>query len=96
MFTEKKYIVVCHGCGRFHEYVSAFISAPMSIGFPPDAQGRRWVVPNLGCPECLADPTKPIRHAFDHGMSAAAMARAESEFAAEWRAKLEARKLAAQ
>lgn len=95
MFTRKTYVVVCHGCGRFHEYVSEFISAPMSIGFEPDAQGRRWIVPNLGCPECLADPTKPIREAFYHGMSSEARARATREFNAEWRAKLEARKLAA-
>lgn len=102
MFTKKTYILVCHGCGRFHEKESEFLSVPFSIGFDVPNTNNRWSIPALGCPECMATPRTmgpngkedrskhPIANAFDNGMTLEARARANSEFL-EWLPKLEAR-----
>lgn len=78
MWGPKAYTVVCHGCGAIRQEVSSFLSSSLSIGAKLD-DGRMLCVPAWGCRACVTDPAKPIRHAFDHGMTAEARARFESE-----------------
>lgn len=103
MFSPKVYVLVCHGCGAFHEMKAEFLAAPMSMRFPcpptDDGKEREWSVPALGCPDCMKAPRdangeNPIGRAFKHGMTPEAAARAQREFAETWRSKLEARKAA--
>lgn len=96
MLSEKTYILVCHGCGKFHEKKSCFMSTPLSIGFT--GTGDRlmtWAVPAMGCPDCMAVQTPnrddhPIRRAWLNGMTPEARERANREFK-EWEPKLEAK-----
>lgn len=98
MFTEKIYILVCHGCGRFHEQRAQFLSAGSALAFESTSRKDvKWVVPTLGCEDCLHTHTDnpddhPIRKAFLHGMTPEARDRANREFKQEWEAKLEAAK----
>src|SRR5437764_13977638 len=86
MFAPKTYIVVCHGCGKFYEKVSSFLSAPIAVKFPASLNGTSWVVPNLACPECMKTP-EVVREAYLHGMSPAARERAFAEFP-QWEPRL--------
>lgn len=98
MFTERDYVCVCHGCGRFHIVRSMFISVPMSMSFPTgDEKGTQWCVPALGCLSCQLTPRdangdNPISLAWKHGSTPAALMVAVNAFNTEWRAKLEAQK----
>ncbi len=94
MFTPKDYIVVCHGCGKFHIVVAHFLGMPLSIGFKDGV--TTWCIPAYACPECQSEPSVigkdgrrcgRIKDAFVHGMSADARARANSEFP-EWLPRL--------
>lgn len=100
MFSEKDYIMVCHGCGKFHIVRSMFISTPCAIQFK--VEGSCYIVPNYACPECNHEPSVigpdnryvgRIRDAFLFGMSAESRERANREFYEAWRAKIDATKI---
>ena len=67
-FGEFDYLMVCHGCGKFHTQRSAFISTPMSIGFSFE-DGTNLCVGAYGCADCMTAPGKPIRKAYYEGMT---------------------------
>lgn len=95
MFAPKVYILVCHGCGKFHEMKSEFISVPMSARFDIPESNKSWCIPCLGCPDCMATPRDsngdgPIARAWKNGMTPEAWARANKEFT-EWLPILEER-----
>lgn len=96
--SPKTYILVCHGCGAFHELETAFLSSPLAISFDVPGEPRRsWCVPMRACPTCHAIVTErredhPIARAFAHGMTPEARARANREYSETWLARLEARK----
>jgi hypothetical protein len=81
MLGERTNIVVCHGCGTFHEKTSRLPASPLAMAFEePGAEAvRNWIVPVWGCPTCAATPGV-IRKAFDQGSSPAARAKAQAEF----------------
>ncbi len=97
MFSPRTHILVCHGCGTFHEITTEFLSSPLAVKMPESADGRFWVLPNRACPDCMAESAKtPIingRHtgrvskAYDHGMDAEAKANMLAQWP-EWEPKV--------
>lgn len=98
MFGPKDYILVCHGCGKFHVVRSEFLSVPMSYRFDiPGDSGRFWTIPAHGCPECASEPSVigpdnryvgRLRDGYLFGMSPESRERANREFL-EWLPRLE-------
>jgi len=72
MFTEKDYVLICHGCGRLHTVRATFLSSPMSVAVD------NWTVPAMGCPECCK--TGKQGEAYRNGMTPEALERAVFEF----------------
>jgi hypothetical protein len=81
MLAPKDYIMVCHGCGKFHTVHSAFISSSVAIRL------ENWCIPCYSCVDCRQVPER-IYEAWKNGMSADARAKAQSEFESEWKEKL--------
>lgn len=62
------YVMLCHGCGKFHAVRAYFISTPLAIQFKFE-DGSLLNCPASGCKTCMVDPTRPIRKAFFDGMT---------------------------
>jgi hypothetical protein len=86
MLGEKDYVLVCHGCGKFHVVRAMFMSMPLATMFDdPDNSRKRWCVPNRGCDDCIG--TGIIKTAYEKGMTPEARERANREFV-EWLPRL--------
>lgn len=85
MFPKRDYIVVCHGCGKFHIIKTEFLSSSISFAFKTP-EGTTWTVQGCGCKECMMENKKDgrIRDAFRNGMKPEVRERAEKEFNDYW------------
>jgi len=75
MFTEKDYIVVCHGCGHIRKHRAMFISTPLSLS--ARRGNTTYCIPAWGCKDCIA--SSAIKTAYDKGITPTTMNTFESE-----------------
>jgi hypothetical protein len=81
-FGLKDYLMVCHGCGKLHAVLSAFISTPLAIAFK-FTDGSLLSVPAYGCKDCMSAPGEVIRKAYYEGMTKTAYNAAATRLDAE-------------
>lgn len=78
----KKYLMLCHGCGTLHVQEAYFISTP--LGFSAKfADGSSICLGCHGCEACRVNPEKPIKRAWENGMSAEAREKANAAIKGE-------------